>query len=488
MTTADPAAARKAVGLLAIIVAIGVAGSARGGSADGPSVYLGRAEGVTASLGQGVRVSADVVPCASCHGADGRGRDEGGVSAPDIRWSTLTKPYAVTLANGRRRDAYTQRSLKRAVALGIDSSGNRLLSVMPRYSMKEEQFRFLMKELDALDHGSAPGVDDSSIRIGIVLPPKSSLTTLSSAQHTLIANYFDEVNRSGGVYGRRIEPQFWELSGTPEERAAALRKTLGEQQVLAIAAAFTDGAEDALAKVADEQQIPLLASMTPNPANSAARRPWVRDLYAGVTEQVRALARYAAQRFRDEDVVVVDDRQSPMTDAALAELHAAGVAASVSLTWPKSADVILFCGSEGLLRQALQDGGRQTILLPGSVAGPATLTGTSHRVFVALPVSPQDLTKEGRAVWERLSKPSRSYSGSHLSALASVKVLVEALGRAGRELTRESLVKAIDGIRDFQTGVSPALTFGPQRHIGSTGAYIFEATGTDPQPVWIDPG
>src|ERR1041385_5776958 len=87
---------------------------------------LGRAiyehgDGVRASMGDGLApVPASLVPCASCHGIDGRGRSEGGVVPPDIRHAALTRPYDVTASSGRRHGAYDDRSLLRAITMGID--------------------------------------------------------------------------------------------------------------------------------------------------------------------------------------------------------------------------------------------------------------------------------------------------------------------------------------------------------------------------------
>src|SRR5882672_10688201 len=54
---------------------------------------------LTAVLGkEGISTPASIVACANCHGLDGRGKREGGVSAPDITWESLTKPYGETLA------------------------------------------------------------------------------------------------------------------------------------------------------------------------------------------------------------------------------------------------------------------------------------------------------------------------------------------------------------------------------------------------------
>lgn len=402
----------------------------------GEAIYrLGAADGgqITAAIaGIDVRVPAAVVACASCHGADGRGGSEGGVVSPDIRWQTLSKPYEVTTANGRRRAPYTARLLRRAIGLGVDSSGNTLGPLMPRFQMSSEQNDALFVYLQALDDVKTPGVNDGTIRVGVLSPPDAALPELKASFRSIIAAFFEEVSRAG-VYGRRIEPVFVEQDGSPAERAEAVRRAVREQDVLALAPAFTDGAEEALAGVADEEKVPLLASMTSHPANGSRSYTWTRDLLAGTVQQERLLESYAAQH--------------PPPDGA------------------------------------------KTILAPAAKITPSLMDDLppETRVFVALPATLQDLTPQGVALWKKLAPAASPYRATQLAALATATLFVHALERAGRGVTRESLLHAIDGMNRLHTGFSPALTFGPDRHIGSMGAWIVEATAPEPQPVWFEP-
>jgi mono/diheme cytochrome c family protein len=95
------------------------------------------ASGVSARVGpdDGVEVPLQTVACARCHGTDAAGRSEGGVAAPAIDWFRLTKPWGHNFEDGRRRQAYVAESFHRALALGLDPSGNRLDTRMPRFSL-----------------------------------------------------------------------------------------------------------------------------------------------------------------------------------------------------------------------------------------------------------------------------------------------------------------------------------------------------------------
>lgn len=471
---------------LALIVLLTVLAS------PGESIYRSGAapDGeITATITGGeVRVAATMVPCASCHGADGRGGTEGGLISPDIRWSTLTKPYAVIAANGRRRGPYSRRLLKRAITIGVDANGNALSPVMPRFQMSGKQIESLMTYLEALDGATSPGVNDSTVRVGVVLPPAEPLPALRAAFRSVIAAYFEEISRSGGVFGRRIEPVFTEGKGNADERASALRNFVRANDVLALAPAFTDGAEEAMAKVADEERVPLLASMTSRPASSVESHAWARDLYAGVDEQARLLAWFAARRLEAKGpVAVIADSESRAAQSAIAELDALGVAATRVSSWPDSVPIAIFLGDESMLHGALRPAA--TLLAPGAVTPPSLLRGVPQgtRVFISLPTTMEDLTPEGLAVWKKVAPPASPYRGNELAALAAATLFVHALERAGRDLTRQSFMNALDAVQRLRTGFSPPLTFGPNRRIGSLGAWIVEATAKEPAAIWIDP-
>ena len=80
---------------------------------------------IEALAGEGsVKVPAAVLRCVNCHGADGRGKPEGGIYPSNIRWTELSKPYAITTGSGRERPPYNESLVIRAITMGIDSGGN----------------------------------------------------------------------------------------------------------------------------------------------------------------------------------------------------------------------------------------------------------------------------------------------------------------------------------------------------------------------------
>jgi branched-chain amino acid transport system substrate-binding protein len=72
---------------------------------------------------------------------------------------------------------------------------------------------------------------------------------------------------------------------------------------------------------------------------------------------------------------------------------------------------------------------------------------------------------------------------------ADVLILVEGLKRAGKDLTREKFVAAMETIKDFnEEGLVPGITFGPDRHHGLNSVRLMRAgKATDATPQQITP-
>jgi mono/diheme cytochrome c family protein len=84
--------------------------------------------------------------CAQCHGADARGRKissmMGSFEAPDIRWSTLSRPMQEE--NGALEPAYDAATFGKALREGIDSAGDTLEAPMPRWDLTDAQVEALI--------------------------------------------------------------------------------------------------------------------------------------------------------------------------------------------------------------------------------------------------------------------------------------------------------------------------------------------------------
>ena len=454
---------------------------------------------ISALLGYGdAPVAASAVPCASCHGADGHGRAEGGVEPADITPAALAaKPVP-----------YTARTLRRAVTMGIDPAGRHLNPTMPRFAMASRDMDALDAYLKKVGDTRDPGLTATTIRLGVLLPPREHLPEAHDAVRRALEAFAAARNRDGGVFDRRLELLFADCEGSPAARAAAAAKFLDEQQPFALVASFTDGADGELAAVAESHRTPLLATISSH-ARFAPRSRYVRDLVAGLEAQARAMAVYIGRHFPSGRVALLherDDHSRGIAEAAAEELRGAGVKSTMAESSTSAAalkeqgvDVVLFAGAAAslppLLAGAREIDWRPSVFVSSSLLHPEALdrSRTTARLYVALPIGPDDQSPEAIAAWQKLvgDDGARMHRPSQFAALASAELLVAALEHAGRDLTRDKFLDAIDGITALRTGLVPPLTYTPTRHLGSTGAYIVavtDASADGPPIVWIDPG
>jgi ABC-type branched-subunit amino acid transport system substrate-binding protein len=133
---------------------------------------------------------------------------------------------------------------------------------------------------------------------------------------------------------------------------------------------------------------------------------------------------------------------------------------------------------KALLEEAARVGWRPQVLIPGFMAGAEVFDfpeSVDRQVFLAFPTLPTDHTPAGLLEYERLAKKYQlpvAFPEAQMTTLSSARILVEGLKRAGSELSREGLLAALEDLRDFDTQLTPQVTYGPNRRVGIRGAHI----------------
>ena len=441
-----------------------------------------------AMIGSGnVTVPASSIPCASCHGRDGRGRKEGGVAAPDITRDLLVRPARRDGPVQRSRPAYTDRLLVRAITMGLDSGDNRLDPVMPRFVLSTSAAADLVAYLNQLGTAPEPGVDNGSLVLGTVLRPGGS------AIQAVLAASFDEINRRGGLFGRQLvlrvtQPYDGEAFSTAVARLA------DAGNVFALLAPMIAGEEVGAVAAVNAAGVPTIGPLTPR-VRAAPSSRYVFYLNGGLEAEAIALAGFAASTFGSPEIVE-DGTPLWQSVAQMAATALADARPRPKLIQPGSAELaqalaaggaVLWFADGGLARAAVADlSGRQpTLLLPSALAGDLLANGAPVPTFIAFATGPPDITPEAAAEFSVLTQredlPSRDRSAQR-QALASARILIEALQRAGRDVTRERLIDVLETLQSYRTGLGPPVTFSPSRHIGTDGAWIVPLDGG--APTW----
>lgn len=383
----------------------------------GRELYFNGGDG-TAIVAGATELPAASMPCGSCHGPDGRGVAEGTVVPADVRWSVLSQPDAV-----RMRPRYDDALLRRVIVEGVDAGGRTVSPVMPRYRMSAAAMSDLIAYLkrDRVE----PGLTGTEITIAT-----------SAMTRDVVSAFVKDLNAAGGVFGRK------------------LRVAPSSEEVFAVVGA-SGAALDPL------DRVPVIAPfVTESSATSFA-------LYADLSTQAQALLKSAdAQRN-----IVIEHDGSPAAVAAASQLTARD-------TFPRGDDDVLILLGDvdvaAILARLEKEQWRPRIL----AAGTRRPLPPGRRIARAAPTIPADLTAD--AVTELTAFASRhglKRDATQLATYATMRVFVEALKRAGRDLTRETLIASLEQLYDFPTGLTPPVTFHRNRRIGSAGAWVVEVDG-----------
>jgi ABC-type branched-subunit amino acid transport system substrate-binding protein len=252
-----------------------------------------------------------------------------------------------------------------------------------------------------------------------------------------------------------------------------------------------------------DADIPFVGAATLLTQASAQNNRNLFYVLPGATQQARALVNFAAAKseLKKSPLAIVHAETELATAAAAAIEDEAR-----KLGWTSIIRKVVSTESPTAIVGALKAEGVQTVFFLGAssetnfVNAASTANWAPHvfllgaltasdfvktvppcfndRVFLAFPTVPSDVGPEGlaelRALEEKYKLPA-GHTASKLNAFAAAKIFVEALKRAGRDLSREKLITSLEGLYEYDTGVTPNITFGPNRRVGSMGSYVVSA-------------
>ncbi|MGH8437750.1 MAG: cytochrome c/ABC transporter substrate-binding protein [Pseudomonas sp.] len=439
-------------------------------------------------------VPASVVPCGSCHGADGLGRAEGGVRPPPLNWQRLALGQGLRSSNGRDYPAYTESSLARAIQEGRDPAGNRLDPAMPRFVLSMADQRNLTAYLKRLADDRDPGVEEQTLRLGTLLPGEGALAAPARVVAAVLEDRIKQLNQQGGIHGRQLQLINIDPGPDPASAERALKQMLEQEQVFALISPLAPALDATLATRLEQARVPMIGT-----APLLTGSTQIFDPLPGLDEQLLSLADYAqvnlALQQAGTRIIYVDPAQASLARHLEQQLQRRGWSdvKAQPLTEQAPAGQALFFLGQGedfaRLTTQLQQVGRTPYLFAAanqiSSQLPQVPDAWSRRVFLAYPFVPDDWTPTGRQALSDLRR-RQGLDGRQgvlqVSTWCAVQLLGDALKRVGRDASREKLIQALEGLHDVQTGLTPPLSFGPGRRQGLAGAHV--VTLEMPGPVF----
>jgi branched-chain amino acid transport system substrate-binding protein len=325
--------------------------------------------------------------------------------------------------------------------------------------------------------------------------PLSGPSLLLGSQYNLGARlYFDALNAKGGVNGRLIELKRLDDAMDPVQSAANTRQFIKEG-VFALFGYV--GALPSLAAVplATEAKIPFFAPLS---GAQSLREPFNRYVFhvrASYFEETSAIIRQAttvgikkfAVFYQDNDVgqAGLDDVVRALTPlnlkplaTAKAEANSTDVGPALKIILAANPEAIIQIGTfkssatfVRLARQAGFKGNLYNLSLVDTQAMSDELGAVARGVVVSqvMPfpyASASSVSTEYLSALQVSGLVASTPNYTSMEGFVAAKVFTEAARRAGKAMTRENLITALQSMQSYNVG-GMNLEFGPDKNTGS---------------------
>jgi len=361
------------------------------------------------------------------------------------------------------------------------------------------------------------GVTDTSILVGC---SNSFSGPLVYPGTQLVNNgleaYFGYINNQGGVHGRKIITQYYDDGYKPQNAVANTKRLVDQDKVFAILSSQGTGAVMATVKFLTQNKIPLLfpfqgvpiagqktifTSFTPYPNQSELVITWLvkvkgfkrigilyQDDKYGYTFRdpaKKTLAKFGLKLIAAESY----KRGAKDLSAQVAKLRNADLDACLLVATPPP--------GAAFLKEAHKQGWKDTKIIS---SGPLTdekyinLSGGVGEGIWGLSLWPDPVNSndpavvEYREIMEKFGKDrDKTPNRYSLYGYFYAKLFVEGLKKAGKNLTRESYIAALEGIKEWQNGIIPAISFSLNDHLAQNSGFMVEVQKEIFRPIsgWL---
>jgi len=327
----------------------------------------------------------------------------------------------------------------------------------------------------------AQGVTGTQVTIGQTVALSGSVGEHGRALTLGAQAYFNKVNRAGGVHGRKLALITLDDAGDSKRAQENARKLITENRALVLFSGAEGGPCVAATTLAGELHVPVVGCAGGSPELREPFNPFSFPVRAAHLDEFEKLVEYAAVFGRKRIGFIHSDSDTGRKHLAnvrrLADRY--GVTLALALPLPSGKDVfnpdkiageiekarvdaVLNHGSYGqyadIIRSAKKQGSRTQFLAVNSGAQQMVrLLGGDATGLIFTQVVPFPWFDVTRIVQEyrgalKTYAPQTELSFSSLEGFINAKVLVEALRRAGRKLTREGLVATLESMRGYDVG------------------------------------
>ncbi|GAB6061514.1 ABC transporter substrate-binding protein [Deferrisoma palaeochoriense] len=369
--------------------------------------------------------------------------------------------------------------------------------------------------MTAATAGAEVGVTDDTILIGTSQSFSGPLVFPGTEEIAGIEAYLEYVNEKGGIHGRKIQWKWYDDAYKPQDAVANMKRLVEQDGVFCVL--INQGTSPVMAVVPylEQKKVPLLFPFQGSSKLHGKKYVFTSFTYYDIQTQI--VARWLTEKkgFKRIGIIYQDDAYGKFfLDTLAAELKAKGlevaaaesvkrgatdVAPQVAKIAQADLDACLLALVPGpgaqVLKEAAKIGLKKTKLIS---SGPLTdekflvLSGGVGEGVWGLSLWPDPVRDESPAMKEYREilakyRPGHEPNRYNLYGYFYTKLFCEGLQRAGRDLTREKLIEALESIRNWENGIIRPVSFGPDDHLAQDEGFMVEVQGGRFVPIsgWL---
>ncbi len=346
--------------------------------------------------------------------------------------------------------------------------------------------------LAAANLAAAQGVSDSQVVLGQSVALTGPAAQLGLDMQLGANLYFNQINARGGVNGRRIVLKTLDDGYEGTRAADNTRKLINDERVFALFGYVGTPTSQASLPIFTEARVPFVgpftgAELLRNPIN-----PYIFNVRASYFDETEAIVQHLTAMSVNKIAVFYQNDAYGLAGLAGVEralkkrnleVMAKGTVERNTVEVKKAIDDIKKANPQAVIMIGAYKGCAAFIRDMKRAGANPTFWNVS---FVGSKALAKELGKDGRGVqisqvvpfpwdasvpvvkeYQRLLAEAKGEPGfGTLEGFIAAKVMVEGLRRAGKNLTREGFVKAMESIQEYDVG-GFKVSFGPSKRSGS---------------------
>ncbi|MBM7560096.1 ABC transporter substrate-binding protein [Marinitoga litoralis] len=332
------------------------------------------------------------------------------------------------------------------------------------------------------------GVTDTEIKIGTFQAMSGPVAVIGQSVANGMNAYFNYINENGGVYGRKINLIIADDQFNPAKTTVEVKRMIENDKVFALVGGLGTPGNLAVMDYVNEKKVPYVYQASGSSLLAIPPKKYIFPVQPNYTLEGNIVMNYLVKTKRAKKIAIVyrnDDAGKEFLDSALdtlknkygmepVETIAVNPTAndfSTELTkliakQPDAIAVMLFVPqSVNFVKQAKQYGlQKQKYILTYANSDISYIylakdaaEGVEAMAWVNVDFSNPDL-KPFQIYQKYFNQMPNAYA---IAGMIAAEVFVEGLQRAGKDLTREGLVKALESMNKWSGMLAHEITYKP---------------------------